>query len=66
MHTDQQALDGAMRILSDRLGRNPGLRTQLRRLLRKHGRVGVRALVEEGRLGRNRALLRVNVPLSVA
>ncbi len=63
VHTEQQALEGAMRILSDRLGRNPQLRTLLRRLLRKHGRVGVRALVEEGRLGRNRSLLRVNVPL---
>ena len=63
VHTEQQALEGAMRILSDRLGRNPELRTLLRRLLRKHGRVGVRALVDEGRLGRNRSLLRVNVPL---
>jgi uncharacterized protein len=63
VHTDQQALEGAMRILSDRLGRNPELRTLLRRLLRKHGKVGVRALVDEGRLGRNRALLRVHVPL---
>ena len=63
VHTEQQALEGAMRILSDRLGRNPELRTLLRRLLRKHGRVGTRALVDEGRLGHNRALLRVNVPL---
>lgn len=63
VHTEQQALEGAMRILSDRLGRNPDLRTRLRRLLRKHARVGARALVEEGRLGKNRSLLRVNVPL---
>jgi uncharacterized protein len=63
VHTEQQALEGAMRILSDRLGRNPELRTLLRRLLRKHGRVGARSLVEEGRLGRNRALLRLNLPL---
>ncbi len=63
VHTEQQALDGAMRILSDRLGRNPELRTLLRRLLRKHGRAGVRSLVDEGRLGHNRALLRLNQPL---
>jgi len=63
IHSEQQALDGAMRILSDRLGRNPELRTLLRRLLRKHGRVAVRALVDDGRLGRNRALLKVNTPL---
>jgi uncharacterized protein len=63
VHTEQQALEGAMRILSDRLGRNPDLRTLLRRLLRKHGRAGARALVDEARLGRNRALLRLNVPL---
>jgi len=63
VHTEQQALDGAMRILSDRLGRNPELRSLLRRLLRKHARVGVRALVDEGRLGRNRALLKIHAPL---
>jgi len=63
VHTEEQALEGAMRILSDRLGRNPELRTQLRRLLRRHGRVGVRPLVDEGRLGRNRSLLRLNLPL---
>ncbi|HEX6883639.1 MAG TPA: Tex-like N-terminal domain-containing protein [Planctomycetota bacterium] len=63
VHTEQQALEGAMRILSDRLGRNPELRSLLRRLLRKHARVGVRALVDEGRLGRNRALLRIHTPL---
>lgn len=63
VHTEQQALEGAMRILSDRLGRNPELRTLLRRLLRKHGRASVRPLVEEGRLGRNRSLLRLNASL---
>jgi len=63
VHSEEQALEGAMRILSDRLGRNPELRTLLRRLLRRHGRVSVRALVDEGRLGRNRALLRIDVPL---
>jgi uncharacterized protein len=63
VHTEQQALDGAMRILSDRLGRNPELRSLLRRLLRKHGKVSVRALADEGRLGRNRALLKIHAPL---
>ncbi len=63
VHTDEQALEGAMRILSDRLGRNPELRTHLRRILRKHGRVSVRPLVDEQRLGRVRSLLRLNAPL---
>ena len=63
VHTEEQALEGAMRILADRLGRNPALRTQLRRQLRKHGRVSVRAIVDEGRLGKNRSLLRTNVPM---
>jgi len=63
VHTEEQALEGAMRILSDRLGRNPALRSSLRRLLKKQGRVVVRPLVEESRLGRNRALLRMDVPL---
>jgi len=63
VHTDEQALEGAMRILADRLGRHPALRTLLRRQLRKHGRVTVRALVDEARLGKNRSLLRTNVPL---
>jgi uncharacterized protein len=63
VHSEEQALEGAMRILADRLGRNPELRTQLRRQLRKHGRVTVRPLVDESRLGRNRSLVRLNVPL---
>ena len=63
VHTEEQALEGAMRILADRLGRSPALRTQLRRQLRKHGRVTVRAIVDEARLGKNRSLLRTNVPL---
>ncbi|MEQ1892064.1 MAG: Tex-like N-terminal domain-containing protein [Planctomycetota bacterium] len=63
VHTEEQALEGAMRILADRLGRNPALRTQLRRQLRKHGRVSVRAIVDEARLGKNRSLLRTNLPL---
>ena len=63
IHTDMQALEGAIRILSDRLGRNPQLRSYLRRMLRKHGRLTVRALVDEAKLGRNRSLLKINTPL---
>ncbi|MAB80888.1 MAG: hypothetical protein CMJ89_16200 [Planctomycetes bacterium] len=58
-----QALEGAIRILADRLGRNPELRSLLRRMLRRHGRLTVRPLVEDAKLGRNRSLLKVNTPL---
>jgi uncharacterized protein len=56
VHSEMEALEGAMRILSDRLGRHPALRRRLRRLVHKEGRVVVRPLVEEKRLGRHRAL----------
>ena len=46
VHNEGEALAGAMRILSDRLGRNPRLRGQLRQMLRKHGVLSVRALVD--------------------
>ena len=63
IHTDAQALEGAVRILSDRLGRDPALRLTLRRLMRKHGRLRVRALVGDKELGRFRPLLKVNKPV---
>lgn len=63
IHTEQEALEGAVRILSDHLGRNPALRGTLRRLLRKHGRLQVRALVAEKELGRNRSLLKLDSPI---
>jgi len=63
IHTDEQALEGAVRILSDRLGRNPHLRGALRRAMLKNGRLTVRALVSEKELGRNRSLLKINTPL---
>jgi uncharacterized protein len=63
IHTDEQALEGAVRILSDRLGRNPSLRGVLRRAMRKHGRMSVRSLVPEKELGRNRSLLKLNTPI---
>ena len=63
VHTDKDALEGAVRILSDRLGRDPELRGLLRRMLRKHGRLKVRALVPEKELGRNRSLLKIDGPI---
>lgn len=63
VHTDAEALSGAVRILSDRLGRNARLRGAVRRLLAKHGVLSVRPTVEENRLGRHRPLLRVKAPL---
>jgi uncharacterized protein len=63
VHTDQEALNGAMRILSDRLGRDPAVRGMLRRTLRKEGVLSVRALVPDARLGRHRPLLRIRQPL---
>ncbi len=58
VHTEEEALAGAMRILSDRLGRHPALRGQLRRMLRKHGVLRVRAVGDESKLGRHKALLK--------
>ncbi|MCE9593165.1 MAG: S1 RNA-binding domain-containing protein [Planctomycetes bacterium] len=63
VHTEMEALSGAMRILSDRLGRSAKLRGLVRRMLRKHGVLSVRPLVDESRLGRHKPLLRVRQPL---
>ena len=63
VHTDQDALEGAVRILADRLGRNPSLRVALRRAMRKHGRISVRGLVSEKELGHNRSLLKLKTTL---
>ncbi len=63
VHTDMEALAGALRILSDRLGRNPRLRGAVRRLLAKQGVLSVRPTVDENRIGRNRSLLRIRQPL---
>jgi uncharacterized protein len=63
IHTDMEALEGAMRILSDRLGRNARLRGTIRRLFRKNGVLSVRATVDESRLGRHRSLLKIRQPL---
>lgn len=63
VHTDRDALEGAMRILSDRLGRDPVLRAQLRKLMLRHAVVKVRAGASEDRLKRHRALLKLAVPV---
>lgn len=63
LHTSQEVLAGAMRILSDRLGRNPRLRSVIRKMLRKNGVLSVRATVDDSRLGRHRALVRIRQPL---
>jgi protein Tex len=63
IHTESEALAGALRILSDRLGRDPRLRGTLRRLLGKHGQLAVRPIADESRLGRHRSVARINQPL---
>ncbi|MBI5362108.1 MAG: S1 RNA-binding domain-containing protein [Planctomycetes bacterium] len=63
VHTEAEALSGALRILSDRLGRNARLRGVVRRILAKHGVLGVRPIGDEGRVGRHRSLLKVKQPL---
>lgn len=63
VHTEAEALSGALRILSDRLGRNARLRGLVRRILGKHGVLTVRPIGGEGRVGRHRSLLKVKQPL---
>ncbi len=63
VHNEGEALAGAMRVLSDRLGRNPRLRGQLRHMLRKHGILSVRALVDEKKAGRHKGLLKLKQPM---
>ncbi len=63
IHTESEALAGALRILSDRLGRDPRLRSTLRRILGKQGQLTVRPIVDDGRLGRHRSVARINQPL---
>jgi transcriptional accessory protein Tex/SPT6 len=63
VHSDQEALNGAMRILGDKLGRDPRLRAVLRRLLRREGVIHVRPAVEESRLGRHKPVVRLRGPL---
>ncbi|HPF13046.1 MAG TPA: Tex-like N-terminal domain-containing protein [Planctomycetota bacterium] len=63
IHTEEEALLGAVRILSDRLGRNASLRTSLRRMLRKHGVIQVQAAVPVEKMGRHKALAKFRAPL---
>jgi len=63
VHSDEQALEGAMRILSDRLGRSPTLRGLLRRMLTKHGRIKTRPLAAQKKSGHNRSSLKVDAPI---
>lgn len=63
LHTATEVLKGALRILSDRLGRNPRLRGTIRKLLRKNGLVTVRPAGDESRLGRHRPIAKLRAPL---
>jgi protein Tex len=63
IHDESEALAGAMRILSDKLGRDPRVRGQLRRMLAKNGVLSVRPLVEDGKAGRHRSLLKLKQPM---
>lgn len=63
IHTESEALAGALRILSDRLGRDPRLRGALRRMLGKFAVLSVRPIVDDSRLGRHRGLTRIHQPL---
>ncbi len=63
VHTEAEALSGAVRILSDRLGRNAHLRGIVRRTLRKRGTLSVRGLVEDKKAGRHKPLLKLRAPL---
>jgi len=63
IHTESEALAGALRILSDRLGRNARLRGTVRRELRKHGVLTVRPAIAESKAGRWKPLLKIRQPL---
>ncbi|MCA8981466.1 MAG: S1 RNA-binding domain-containing protein, partial [Planctomycetes bacterium] len=63
IHDESEALAGAMRILSDKLGRDPRVRGQLRRMLAKNGILSVRPMVEDSKAGRHRSLLKLKQPM---
>ncbi len=63
VHTDVEALAGAIRILSDRIGRDSRLRGHVRRVIRKKGVLRVKAIVDEKKAGRHKNLLKVKAPL---
>jgi uncharacterized protein len=63
VHTDVEALAGAIRILSDRIGRDSRLRGHVRRVMRKKGILRVKPIVDEKKAGRHKNLLKVKSPL---
>lgn len=63
VHTEAEALAGAVRILSDRVGRDARLRGHVRRTMRKKGILRVRAIVDEKKAGRHKNLLKLKAPL---
>ena len=63
VHTESEALAGAVRILSDRVGRDARLRGHVRRVMRKKGILRVRAIVDEKKAGRHKNLLKLKTPL---
>lgn len=63
VHTESEALAGAVRILSDRVGRDARLRGHVRRVMRKKGILRVRAIVDEKKAGRHKNLLKLKAPL---
>jgi uncharacterized protein len=63
VHTESEALAGAVRILSDRIGRNSYLRGVVRQFFRKRGVLTVRSMVDEGRAARHKPLLKLKQPL---
>ncbi|MEO0652189.1 MAG: Tex-like N-terminal domain-containing protein, partial [Planctomycetota bacterium] len=63
VHTEQEALIGAMRILADRLGRSTAVRGQVRKLLRKHGVLDVQPGSGGDKSGRHKALLKIEQPM---
>lgn len=63
IHKEAEALAGAMRILGDRLGRDPRLRGALRRMMRRDGILSVKPLVEDSKAGRHRGLLKLRQPM---
>jgi len=63
VHTESEALAGAVRILSDRVGRDAALRGFVRKTMRKKGVLRARALVDEKKAGRHKALLKLKTPI---
>jgi uncharacterized protein len=63
IHTEAEALAGAMRILADRLARDPRLRGLIRRMLRKRGTLSVKSIVPDNKAGRHRSLMNISQPM---